>query len=312
MTAESAPSATLADLDGTAHGSMPGRPRVIYVMGAGRSGSTTLGITLGNCAGVFYAGELDNWLARSGTPQVQDAQRARFWASVHEQLQDPERAAELFGDRTQRSIERSLSLFRMREWRTRRRLSGPYRAVCEDLFRAVTRAASAPCIVDTSHYPLRARELQRLAGIDLYIILLVRDPQGVVASFNRDDVGEFTKSTLHSNVYLWVTYVLSLFVFLRHPREQRLFLRYEDFVADPGVIVRQILDLCGEPDGQLPDFDSLQIGMPLQGNRVSRSRTLALKTTADRVPRVSRLTAVLQAPLNALLSALARPRARTR
>ncbi|HEY1450098.1 MAG TPA: sulfotransferase [Solirubrobacteraceae bacterium] len=280
-------------------------------MGAGRSGSTTLGITLGNCAGVFYAGELDNWLARSGTPQVEDAQRTRFWARVRGQLNDPEAAAKLFGDGPQRSIERSLSLFRVREWRTRRRLSGPYRAVCEDLFRALTQAAGEPCIADTSHYPLRARELQRLTGIDLYVILLVRDPQGVVASFNRRDVGEFTKSTLHSNVYLWVTYVLSLLVFLRHPRERRLFLRYEDFVADPGSIMRQILDLCGCPDEGLPDFGSLQIGVPLQGNRVSRTRTLALRSTAERAPRVSRLTAVLQAPLTALLRAFARPRART-
>ena len=58
------------------------RPRVIYVMGAGRSGSTTLGITLGNCEGVFYAGELDNWLVRSGVPPVEDSERARFWSQV--------------------------------------------------------------------------------------------------------------------------------------------------------------------------------------------------------------------------------------
>ncbi len=47
-------------------------------MGAGRSGSTTLGVTLGNCAGVLYAGELDNWLARSGTP-LESPERLRFW-----------------------------------------------------------------------------------------------------------------------------------------------------------------------------------------------------------------------------------------
>ncbi len=90
-------------------------------------------------------------------------------------------------------------------------------------------------VVDTSHYPLRALELQRIDGIDLYLVYLVRDPQGVVASFNRHDVGEYTKSTLHTNVYLWVTHVLSLFVFLRHPRERRLLVRHEDFVADPGA-----------------------------------------------------------------------------
>jgi hypothetical protein len=168
------------------------RPRVIYVMGAGRSGSTTLGITLGNCTDVFYAGELDNWLVRSGVPQVQDDERLLFWSKVRDGLEDDDRAAQLFGNRAQRAIERSASLFRVREWPTRHRLRRRYRAVAEDLYRALTRASGSKIIADTSHYPLRAHELQRASGIDLYLVLLVRDPQGVVASFGRRDVHEFT------------------------------------------------------------------------------------------------------------------------
>src|SRR2546423_15271469 len=54
------------------------RPKVVYVMGAGRSGSTILGVTLGNCADVFFAGELDKWLALSGKPTGEDTERVRF------------------------------------------------------------------------------------------------------------------------------------------------------------------------------------------------------------------------------------------
>jgi hypothetical protein len=280
------------------------RPRVIYVMGAGRSGSTTLGITLGNCTDVFYAGELDNWLVRSGIPQVQDDQRTRFWSRVRDELEDTERASQLFGNRAQRAIERSVSLFRVREWPTRYRLRRRYRMVAEDLYRAVTRVSASRIIADTSHYPLRAHELQRAAGIDLHLIFLARDPQGVVASFGRHDVHEFTKSTLHTNLYLWLTHLLSIVVFVRHPRERRLFVRYEDFVDDPGGVLRQILELSGSSTKTLPDFGALDTGVPLQGNRVSRSNELSLKPSLDPVPRTSRVTAVLQAPLLALLSRL--------
>ena len=278
------------------------RPRVIYVMGAGRSGSTTLGITLGNCTDVFYAGELDNWLVRSGVPQVQDDERLEFWGKVRDGLQDDERAAQLFGNRAQRAIERSVSLFRVREWPTRHRLRRSYRAVAEDLYRALTRASGSKIIADTSHYPLRARELQRAAGIDLYLVFLVRDPQGVVASFGRRDVHEFTKSTLHTNTYLWLTHLLSMLVFVRHPRDRRLFVRYEDFVIDPAGVLRQILEVSGSSTKTLPDFRALDTGVPLQGNRVSRSDKLSLKPSSDPVPRTSRATTVLQAPLLALLS----------
>jgi hypothetical protein len=285
------------------------RPKVIYVMGAGRSGSTTLGIALGNCAEVFYAGELDNWLVRSGVPQVEDGPRGRFWSRVRDELEDPEGASALFGHEAQRAIERSLSLFRVHRWPTRYRLRHRYRKVAADLYSALTRAAAVTHVADTSHYPLRARELQRVSGIDLYLIYLVRDPQGVVASFNRHDVGEYTKSTLHTNVYLWVTHLLSLCVFLRHPRERRLLVRHEDFVADPEAVVSQVLTCCEVPDRTLPDFTVLDVGVPLQGNRVTRGQTLSLKHKADSPTRPSLATALAQAPMMAMLARL-RPRAR--
>jgi hypothetical protein len=169
------------------------------------------------------------------------------------------------------------------------------------------RVAGVPAIADTSHYPLRARELQRIDAIELHLVFLVRDPQGVVASFNRNDVGEFTKSTFHTNVYLLVTHVLSLLVFLRQPRGRRLFVRYEDFVADPAAAVSEILEHSGLSDTAPPDFSSLEIGFPLQGNRLTRSRTLSLKQGADPVAQRSRATAFLQAPLMAAFARL-RPR----
>jgi hypothetical protein len=272
-------------------------------MGAGRSGSTTLGISLGNCTGVFYAGELDNWLARSGVPQVEEAERTQFWKLVRDQLDDGDGAAELFGKEAQRTIERSLVVFRVRNWPARRRLRKRYRAVAEDLYRAVTRAAGVSGVADTSHYPLRAHELQQVGGIDLCLVFLVRDPQAVVASFNRQDVHEYTKSSGTTNVYLWLTHVLSLLVFLRHPRDRRIFVRYEDFIRDPERVIGQILARSGLSDATLPDFTSLHTGFPLQGNRVTRSSTLALNKELD-PPPYSRLTAVLQAPIMALLSRL--------
>ena len=208
----------------------PGRPKVLYVMGAGRSGSTILGVALGNCGNVFFAGELDRWLARSGVPR-DGPERTRFWSVVREGVDD---AAELFGGKTT-SLERSSALLDIRKWPARRRLRQRYRRVSEDLYLAIRRVTGMTDIVDSSHYPLRAREAaEALQGIDLYLLFLVRDPQGVVASLGRDDVPERRFGVPRANAYLWLTYVLSVFVFLRHPRDRRLFVRHEDFVADPG------------------------------------------------------------------------------
>jgi hypothetical protein len=286
--------------NGAAAGAKTDCPKVIYVMGAGRSGSTILGVTLGNCAGVFYAGELDAWLARSGAPQLDDAARVRFWEGVREHVDG---AAELFGKEAQVSIERSISLFRVHKWATRRRLRAAYKKVTERLYRAVSSAAGTEVIVDTSHYPLRARELQSLRGIDLHLVYLMRDPQSVVASFNNKDVAQYRKSTLNTNVYLWLTNLLAVAVFLRHPRDRRLFVRYEDFIADPQRVVADILHTvgAGEPP---PDLAHLRTGMPFQGNRLIRSEVIALQGAAPRSGRPSAVTTLLQLPWTGLLPRL--------
>jgi Sulfotransferase family len=274
---------------------------VIYVMGAGRSGSTILGVTLGNCDGVFFAGELDKWLGRSGVPQLEDAERVNFWRSVRARVVGAE---DLFGHAAQRCLERSSALLRFRDWPMRARLRTPYRRVSQDVYRAIAEETGASCVVDTSHYPLRAHELQASTGIELYLLFLVRDPQRVVASFNRSDVPERTFDTPTANAYLWLTYLVCLFVFLRHRRDRRLFVRHEDFLADPEAVLREILALTGSPVS-IPDLGHLRTGFGFQGNRLLRSATLSLEQRPKHSYRSSLLTTVLQLPWKIVFATLA-------
>jgi hypothetical protein len=283
----------------------PGKPKVIYVMGAGRSGSTILGVTLGNCSKTFDAGELDAWLRRSGVPNFGGSARVQFWDSVRHDVPCGE---ELFGEQAWRCLEHSLALFRVHGWPARRRLRARYRRIAESLYGAIRRTSGATYIVDTSHYPLRARELQQLDTIDLYLVYLVRNPQHVVASFNRQDVAQKWKSPFVTNAYLWLTHLLSTFVFLRHRRDRRLFLRYEDFIADPSGVLRGI---WGHIDASvaLPDPASLSTGIPFQGNRLLRSEIISLQSDVPQAPQLL-VTSLLQSPWELVFSRL-QPTART-
>ena len=202
-----------------------GPPRVIYVMGSGRSGSTVLGVTLGNCEGIFYAGELDTWLARSGEPILGGLERTRFWRD--------------------------------------------------------------------------ARELQAMEGIELHLVFLYRDPESVVASFarlvKRQDVAERRLRELSTNVNLWITHLLSVLVFVRQPRERRMLLHHEDFLADPEGVIRDVLRRVGS-SAPMPDLESLRTGYPLKGNRLIRSETIAVRGRTPTAPRRSRVTALAQLP----------------
>ncbi len=278
------------------------KPRVIYVLGAHRSGSTVLGVTLGNCEDVFFAGELHSWLTWKGIPRVGGEEGERLWASVRE---DVSGAEQLFGHDTELYVDRSSALRRLHRWPTvRRRLLKQYRRLTEDLYRAIARSTQSSCVVDTSHYPLRALQLKKLEGIEVYLLFLVRDPQGVVASLDPRDTTSGSKPPLTTNLHLWATHLLSLLTFLSHPKDRRMFLRHEDFLEDPGGVLRQILDWSGSPS-EIPDLTALEVGHPLHGNRFLRQTdVIALRAPrARRAPR-SRMTAVLQAPWSPILSRL--------
>ncbi len=285
----------------------PGTPtKVVYVMGAGRSGSTILGVALGNCDGVCFAGELDKWLVRSGTPKLQDEARVQFWSRVAERVPD---GAELYGHAAHGSLERSSALFRRGAARRRRRLKDPYLRVMSDLYRAVAETAGAEIVVDTSHYPLRARALGAATGIELHLVMLVRDPRDVVASFARADVAERRFSPATTCLYLLLTYAVAAWVFARQPRSRRLVLRYEDFLADPSGVLRAILTNAGSA-APPPDFSSLRTGLPLHGNRLLSSAVVSLERGGERPARAALPIRVFARLLLAALAPLG-PRVKT-
>ncbi len=276
------------------------KPKVIYVMGAGRSGSTILGVTLGNCEGVFYAGELDKWLLRSGEPKLKGEQRTSFWKRVKEQVNDAE---PLYGPTAHKYLERSSALFTFRGRSVRGRIRESYLRVMGELYRAIAANAAATHVVDTSHYPLRARQLQSLDEIELYLLLLLREPQQVVASFARGDVQEPRFHPAKTRAYLLLTHLLSAWVFSKHPPQRRFVLANEDFAADPEGVLRSLLQRVGS-SAPIPDLSSLSTGIPLQGNRLIREEVVSLRRPSP-TARPGLLARVLNFPTTVPLARLA-------
>jgi hypothetical protein len=277
-------------------------------MSAAHSGSTILGVALGNCPDFFHAGEVERWLVNSGAPELGGSERAQFWERVRSQVTGAE---PLFGYQVARNLERSSSILRFTRIVRRRRLRTDYRRVTGQLFRAIAASAGVSHVVDTSHFPLRARELRGIDGIDLYLVFLFRDPQRVMASelraISRHDVAERRLRMLATNARLWLTHLLSVLVFLRQPRDRRLLVRHEAFLASPEAVLREILDLA-DSAAQVPDLSSLETGVPLIGNKIIRSEMVAVRTRAEPPVQRSYVTWLLQLPWR-LVTSMLRPQA---
>ncbi len=272
-------------------------------MGQGKSGSTILGVALGNCDDVFFAGELSSWLMTSGRPILGGLERSRFWQGVSEDVG----GEDLFGSEAFQCIERALAPFRLDKRSARARLRTRYRRVTEDLYLSIANRAGATHVVDSSHMPMRARELQSLTGIELYLVFLVRNTEGIVASHTRhvkrSELAERRWRFLKTNAHLWVTYLLSVWIFLRQRRDRRLLVRHEDFITDPEGFLREILQFAGS-SAQIPDLTSLSTGIPFQGNALIRSDVVALKAKAAPPYRPSRLMRLLERPWTLILGRL--------
>lgn len=252
-----------------------GALKVLYITGAGRSGSTVLGNLLGEADGFFHAGELRSiwWLGMQhgrlcgcGVPVA----RCDFWSSVlRSVLEDPAVPAADPGtvSRWHQEVVRvryTLRFLRMAPGRP----SGwtpldAYMRVSTRLYRAIAEASGARVIVDSSKRHTDAAIVRLLPGIDPYFVHLVRDPRAVAYSWRRHkaspgegDADEMPRYSATTSSRIWLTLNLGAELLRRRCGAGRfLTVRYRDFVEDPRRTLEAIAGMVGEPDVALPLVD---------------------------------------------------------
>jgi hypothetical protein len=161
-------------------------PVVAYVAGYGRSGSTFLARLLGQASGAFAAGELVHCRSWIGSPRACTCGRpiasCPLWCAVRAAL--PSEA----GGAWRAVIESPLVLV-FGFWWIPADARARYGDAEQALFRAIAAAADARVVIDSSKTARRAAgralALRRVAGLDVCVLHLVRNPQSVRASFER-------------------------------------------------------------------------------------------------------------------------------
>jgi hypothetical protein len=239
--------------------------KVLYIGGFGRSGSTLVERILGQLPGFCSAGEIvflwqrgliDGQLCGCGVPVPE----CDFWTRVGktafggwDQI-DPHEMLAL-----QRHIDRNRYIPAMVAPRLRPGAAAAlerYTEALSRLYRAIGEVAGARVVIDASKHASTAFLLQRVAGLDVRVVHLVRDPRGVAYSWTKEvRKPEVTGDDAFMPVYRpsssgrqWVAYNL-LFEALRQLPVGSLVttLRYEDLLADPRAYLERILAVTSEP-----------------------------------------------------------------
>ena len=224
------------------------QPKVILICGPGRSGSTLLDRTLGQCDDFFSVGELmyiwqrgltENQLCGCG----EAFKSCEFWTSV---------IKEAFGELDELPLKEILRLQRGVA-RVRTIITKPYHSrhrqflvdferyvsTVEQLYAAIKKICGCSVIVDSSKEPSHLAILRELKNINLHVIHLVRDSRAVAYSWQKKNVknpavywkDDYLSSGLVRSALEWDLHHVVTSLLNDRKLPHRL-LRYEDMAAD--------------------------------------------------------------------------------
>jgi hypothetical protein len=250
----------------------PSRPKVVSIVGVGRSGTTILASILGQIEGVFSAGEL-RWLWSRDLVMRRPCACSRaphecpVWAPVAERtlgLRPEQQHTEQIQAAVGPLVEAQREVAAMRyRWKLLRGASDPdgeqqpsHQRVTEatrELLTVLFDVTGSNTIVDGSKRPEEAAIIASSESFDHYVLHVVRDPRAVVHSWNRTKTVKTADETITlpprrpaKTVAAWMENSAGAALLRRHTPAQRwLFLRYEDFARRPRETVQGVLDFLG-------------------------------------------------------------------
>lgn len=276
--------------------------KVLYIAGAGHSGSTLLDIVLGSHPDIRGVGELQQlphrvWNADEYCSCGARAKSCPFWSEVWQLWE--ERAGTMSFENYYRLQD---SFTRLRRWprllRERRKQSllfKLYAGYTYALFEAICEVSGNYVIVDSSKSPSRAFALSLMPGIELYLIHLICDGRGVAASYKKSwrrdlpagVIGDFKSQPVWKTAAVWLVSNLEAELvryLLGTGRSIRL--RYESYVSDPAEALATIGRLA---DLDLPEVsrsvsagDAVRAKHNIAGNHRRMSRDIRLRPDAGR------------------------------
>lgn len=232
---------------------------VLYIAGSGRSGSTLLAAVLGQSPGVVDVGELWKiWRVREEHGRRCGCGLALttcpFWLEVSGASPGIFDLDDTLLSTLER-LGRARSVVRLQgELWTHRRDVTAYVKRLARLYEAIAEVAHARVIVDNSKMPGPALAVESIAGLDVRVLHLTRDPRAVAASWQtrKEDVvgGHHLEVRGPREVArAWMTRAIGTETLVRARATHYRRISYERFATEPEIVVDEVLHFVGEATG---------------------------------------------------------------
>lgn len=276
----------------------PSPLKVLYIAGAGRSGSTVLCNLLGQIDGFFSCGELYN-LYRTPPDQrycgcgVLISQCEVWDAILRRTLGEGyiAKTQEMLALRNAVARSRYTPLWATPLWRARMfEKACAYLRLTELLYQNIAEVTQSRVIVDSSKVASYAQVLAQIPGIDLRLVFLVRDARAVAYSWQRKKLKPSPEGRTHirtvspvRGALSWIGHNVAAETLIGSVRVPCLRIQYEQFAVSPRQVVERIAQFAGE-SAPLPLLDSNLVEMQVHhtvGGNPDRFRTGLMELKPD-------------------------------
>lgn len=261
-------------------------PDMVYILGAGRSGTTLLDVVLGNGDTTFSCGEIRKFIELDGRPAAMAEGTANweFWDGIRATVN------EMFSDEQRARLAATVRRLESHAWFPLQWLGFPvvrsadrelYGRYVEVLLGAISARSGKRLLIDSSKYPGRVLALLPILGDRLRAIYIRRPRKAVVNSFRKKGIEQPDKSWLAANVYWLVMRIMCGLAYRRVPAGHRSSVDYDGLVDDPAKSLTDMardlhLDL-GRPIDIASRQGDFAVGLLFEGNRIRKLESVAIR-----------------------------------
>ncbi|WP_289723270.1 sulfotransferase [Robiginitalea aurantiaca] len=258
---------------------------MIYLLGAGRSGTTLLSAVLHAHKNIHTLGEMHQFPEYLGENKRcscgRSLDKCEFWSLAIKDMSPDLLKTQDYKDELNKAEAHSRIPGYLLGQKSKKR----YDKLQTEILRACSKATKKKWLLDSSKYISRFLLLNRNGELNIKGIYVVRDVRGVVESFGKNV--QTPKGPLATLVYYGLINAFGEVV-------SRLFanvlkVRYEDFVRNPENVVEKILNHLNESD-TAGDTLPAEFSMPhiIGGNRMKSERQIRINPEEQwrtRLPR---------------------------
>ena len=253
------------------------KKQYIYIMGAGRSGTTALATFLGNNSQILNLGEMhqyfeylaDNKKCSCGTQIVE----CEFWKNkISEYVLKSKDRNRILSEK----MESHLSIFKHIVNSFSITDYNKYIELHQSILDSIQSDSEKSILIDSSKYIGRALALNKLKNIDLKIIYVVRDVRGVINSFSKKV--QTPKSPLSTIFYYLSINIVAEFISRYIFRKKIIKIKYEDLINNTNSLFDRLeifLDLSLQDIRvNIESKKAFKIGHIVGGNRLNKSKEI--------------------------------------